>query len=265
MAIYNTNIIYKSQQVNQNIAYTYLLKFKIDNKVKYYYGLRYGNIREELSVKDDFIFNYRSSSNYVKEQIDENNFPYEAIVHKTFYDINEAIDYEVKFLKRIGAAHRGDFLNKVDHWKNNQINLGRTYTEEQLNNKSKASRKAQSSAEYRNKRARHAIDRWNNPKFKEYMQNKINNWKKSLPDDYYAKRTNSFLGKKHTEETLNKMRKKRGKQKNPCVKKRYICPCCMKQNLCPSSFNRHMISAHDWHKDKCQNFKRNYENISKIS
>lgn len=108
-----------------NIPYTYLIKFIPTGQC--YYGVRYS----KNYTPDDLWVTYFTSSRFVKKLITEygkNSFTYE--VRRTFTSATQARRWEEKVLRRLNAAKRDIFINKYDHmhfdmvsrvWVNNGI------------------------------------------------------------------------------------------------------------------------------------------------
>jgi len=100
----------KHKRFNEILPYTYFIKNIKTNKK--YYGVRYGNIKLKLTPLDDFGKKYFTSSDYVdlnEKNIDE----WEIKLHYTFDTINEAQEYEHKFLTKV--YKKDDWLNKTNN------------------------------------------------------------------------------------------------------------------------------------------------------
>jgi hypothetical protein len=253
---------------NQIAAYTYLIKFMINDKLLMYYGVRYGNIRLKLTPEEDLFIKYFTSSKDVKNLLALDILPFEIIIHKTFDSINEACQYEVDFLKRVNAMDNNKFLNHVNTFKNNLAysTKNRVLSSETKAKIGESSRKWQSSSEYKEFRRSQAEARWADPKFKESMGKKNDDFFKSEKGKSFIKNHLSQIwkGRKHKDstkkrmsESAKKLMEKTDMRKRALNRKKYVCPICSKSNLDGGNFNSHMIKIHDWNKDDCQNFKKN--------
>lgn len=108
------------------IAYTYLVKCKVNNT--FYYGVRWGN---KVIPDKDLWIKYFTSSKYVKSLINiygKDSFEYE--VRKTFNTKEEAILWEETVLKRLKVLHQPNL------WLNKTISKVIRYIEHPLKNKS---------------------------------------------------------------------------------------------------------------------------------
>lgn len=78
---------------------------------QYYYGVRFARGCDP----DDMWKSYFTSSIYVKKLIQEHGKDaFDVKIRKVFKDPNEAKVWEAKFLSRIKASQREDFINKYD-------------------------------------------------------------------------------------------------------------------------------------------------------
>ena len=95
-------------QINNNMkykAYTYLLKFKPENK--FYYGVRFKNIRLKRHPEDDFMISYTTSSEQINNLIKEHGLDsFEWEIRKTFDTPEKAIAWETKVLTRVKVLKR---------------------------------------------------------------------------------------------------------------------------------------------------------------
>ena len=86
-------------------AYTYLLKFKPENK--FYYGVRFKNVRLKRHPAEDFMINYTTSSEQINELITEHGLDaFEWEIRKTFDTAEQAIAWETKVLNRAKVLSR---------------------------------------------------------------------------------------------------------------------------------------------------------------
>lgn len=263
-------MIFINRSNNSISAYTYLLKFKINGIQKYYYGVRYGNVRLNITPVDDLFKKYFTSSKSIKNLLDQNILPYEIIIHKTFNCYRDACNFEVAFLTRVNAKERTDFINLVSHFDNSlpytHSNNGRVLSQDTKDKIGKASSEWQSSDEYKEYRRKLMSEKWQNTEYKEYMQEKNNIfWRGIAGQQHIKNRRPATLGHKHTTETKSQMSisAKIACSKIDCKerarkRKRYTCPCCNKSSLDGGNFNSHMIAAHNWTKETCVEFKKNY-------
>lgn len=77
------NIISKDKSANKVLAYTYMLEFNHNNETKYYYGVRYANIRLNIAPVDDIFTKYFTSSGYVKMLIKDGVLPSRIVDRKS--------------------------------------------------------------------------------------------------------------------------------------------------------------------------------------
>ena len=183
------------------MKYTYFLKWSTTGMK--YYGVRYAN---DCSP-EDLWQSYFTSSTYVSKYIDLYGNPDIIQIRKTFEDSESALLWEAKFLKKVNAAERTDFLNKsngfgkFDHM----------------------------DPEIRAKKSM-AATKWQKGKKKgpmsEARKAAISNALsgRTLSASHRENISKAQLGKKVSEETRSKMRGTRGKQKSPCIET--TCPHC---------------------------------------
>lgn len=80
-------------------AYTYLLRFKPENK--FYYGVRVKNIKLKRHPADDFMIHYTTSSKLINKLIAEHGVAaFEWEIRKTFDTAEQAIAWESRVLTR---------------------------------------------------------------------------------------------------------------------------------------------------------------------
>jgi hypothetical protein len=112
-------------------AYTYLLKFKPENK--FYYGVRFKNVRLNRHPEDDFMIHYTTSSEQINNLIIEHGVDaFEWEIRKTFDTANQAIAWETKVLTRLMVKDRVDFLNKTVFWQHTSPYLNKRFVVEEL-------------------------------------------------------------------------------------------------------------------------------------
>ena len=86
-------------------AYTYLLKFKPENK--FYYGVRFKNVRLNRHPEDDFMIHYTTSSEQINNLIIEHGVDaFEWEIRKTFNTADQAIAWETRVLSRAKVLKR---------------------------------------------------------------------------------------------------------------------------------------------------------------
>ena len=88
------------------MAYTYLIGWRSHDK--WYYGVRYAN---KKPPSDDLWSSYFTSSKKVKEFRNLYGEPDVIRVHREFSDRADAIEYELRFLRRVGATRSERWLN----------------------------------------------------------------------------------------------------------------------------------------------------------
>jgi hypothetical protein len=256
-----------NKTINDIKAYTYLLKFIINNNICYYYGVRYGNIKLNITPVNDLFIKYFSSSKSVKNLLNDNIFPFEIIIHKTFNSIKDACEFEVSFLTKVDAKIRFDFLNQTNNFDNSlPCNKGRKLNQLIKEKMSISQSKWQSSDEYKLYRSKQMKNKWQDIDYKEYMQDRNNKfWNSDRGIEFIKNRKPTWTGLTHSEETKSKMSISAKIHcasidcKNRAMKrKRYDCIICYKNNLDGGNFNSHMITKHNWSKEECVIFKKDY-------
>ena len=254
----------KCNNSDQVLAYTYMLYFLINDTVTYYYGVRYGNVRLGISPKSDIFKEYFTSSSSVHSLLENKKYPFKIIIHKTFLNSKDACEYEIKFLSKIDAKNRKDFLNQTNTFDNSlPNNLGRKLTDEVKAAISKGSSKFQSDPEYRKYRSSLMKNKWNDPEFIEKMKLANSQYiETGKSKEAGAKSGNSRIGLKYSEEVkskrseaLKKACKKIDMKSRAINRKRYVCPICGLSNLDGGNFNAHVTSRHKWTKDQASIFK----------
>jgi hypothetical protein len=108
--------------------YTYLIGWS--NMDKWYYGSRYAKksncLYESGSHPDDLWKTYFTSSKIVKMFRDVYGEPDVIEIRKTFLFAEDAINWEQKALRRIGAVEKSKFINQTD---NKAILLDKNFSE----------------------------------------------------------------------------------------------------------------------------------------
>lgn len=263
----------KIKSTDKIAPYTYLLKFLVDGKVKYYYGVRYGNVRRKLKPSTDLFVEYFTSSTSVHNLLQQNCMPFEIIVHKIFENEDQACAYEVKFLKRVNAKDRHDFLNQADHFDNSlPKNRGRVHSLEHRQRLSQISKELQAGEDYKAAKRQHMKKLWSTPEYKEKMKQHLDAFWQSEEGKriIHNRRLNpTFKNKKHSPETkqlMSQRAKQIGQDKDFCkrrgVKTLYSCPICNAPKLNGGNLNRHMKKYHGWSKDATETFKK--QNTSQL-
>ena len=264
-------ILHKNQKVNQIKAYTYLLIYEnLKEYPIYYYGVRYGNIKQNTSPENDIFCKYFTSSNLVNSLIKENILPSKIIIHKIFENHIDACKFEVKFLTKIKADKRKDFLNQVCHFDNSlPNNSGRIFSEERKLKMSKTSSLTQNDPDYKIMRSKIAKEKWSDKDFIKYMEEKNNTYWNS-PEGLIRKEKNgeSFKNKKHSTKTKEQMKiraleacAKQDCKARAAKRKRYKCKYCEMLNLDGANLQRHMISKHNSNKEEVKEYKFTYSHI----
>jgi len=259
-------IIHKTS--DEILPYTYLLKFNVDGIIKYYYGVRYGNVRLNLKPSEDLFVKYFTSSTSVKNLLETNIKPFEIVIHKTFKTSKEACLYEVKFLIRINAKDRKDFINQTNIFDNSlpYSNRGRIISDKTRKKISLASSNLQNTDEYKEYRRNLMLEKWSSSEYVQKMKEKNEVfWKSDEVKKQLEKTKKNWIGRKHNNETKQKMSLsaieaclKINCKQRAMNRKRYTCPICNKEKLDGSNFNSHMLSRHGWEKTECVIFKSNY-------
>ena len=162
-------------------AYTYFLQWS-NFRIKYY-GVRYNKILENRTPEEDFWIYYKGSSR--NKDFDKRTGRYKGVepdikrIHKTFLSKKDALDYEQKFLKRIKAKYKDDWLNKSDI---DGLLITKDFCEKMK------SRPVTWKLNWS----------WQGKKHSEETRRKLSELKRG--------EKNPFFGKKHSEESLNKNR-----------------------------------------------------------
>lgn len=163
-------------------AYTYSLTFKPTGQL--YYGVRYSRNRKEMQPEKDLWHEYFTSSTAIHKLIEEHGLDsFSVTIDKTFDSAEDAIAYEKEYL----AEHIDD------SWLNGNI-AGAVLPREEYHKKISEFHKGVP----KTKEHKHKISEANKGKVRPYA---INN----LPQDVSGK-NNGMYGKKHGEQTLEKMR-----------------------------------------------------------
>jgi hypothetical protein len=225
------------------IPYTYLITHIPSNQK--YYGVRYA----KGCNPSEFWNLYFTSSKYVAKLISEtgkDSFVFE--IRRTFSDVSAARKWEHKFLRRIKAPVRSDFLNKTDN-----ISISPQYG---TNNPA--------SREEVKEKIRYSVKKWlesnPNPMLGKSMplevRKKLSEERLGQNNPFFGKthteetkqllsanakgENNNFFGKTHTEETKQAMSVMRAGVKKPKIE----CPRCKKLGA-PYVMAR-------WHFDNCK-------------
>ena len=103
-------MVMKHKQITHVLPYTYFLRNKHTNEK--YYGVRYGNVNNNIAPIDDIGKKYFTSSKYINFH-SENVGEWDIIIHYTFDSILEATEYETKFLNKV--FKRGDWINRTNN------------------------------------------------------------------------------------------------------------------------------------------------------
>ena len=89
--------------------YTYLIAWT-DHNV-FYYGVRYSKKIENKLPDQDLWVDYFTSSKYVQEFREEHGEPDRIEIRRVFDSAKKARDWEEKFLRKINAKQRSEWLN----------------------------------------------------------------------------------------------------------------------------------------------------------
>lgn len=111
--------------------YTYLIGWReLDT---WYYGVRTANTK---SPSEDLWGDYFTSSDYVKEFRELHGEPDVIRVHKVFESRESAVEYEDRFLTRVGAVKKEKWINRCNGGK--KFYVEKTQTPEHVNRRKKA-------------------------------------------------------------------------------------------------------------------------------
>ncbi len=90
--------------------YTYFIRHKVTGLK--YYGVKYGLDADPATFWTEG--GYQSSSKLIKEIIEKDGLDsFVAQVRKIFNSVEEAVSYEQRFLRRVGAVEKKDWLNQA--------------------------------------------------------------------------------------------------------------------------------------------------------
>lgn len=109
--------------------YTYLIEWSSTGMK--YYGVRYA---KNCNPKELWK-SYFTSSNYVKKYRIEHGDPDIISIRKTFNNRDSAIEWEHKFLTKVNAGERKDFLNICNNW---HVSANKVFSDEHRERISKA-------------------------------------------------------------------------------------------------------------------------------
>lgn len=173
--------------------YTYYLYNKVTQQ--HYYGVRTSKIKPE----EDLFVKYFSSSKLVRELINQHGLnSFNCKVRKIFSSRNEALIWEHKVLKRLKVRYRPEWLNISE----GDLKFGFLTTEERRIYGYENALKDKRTFKERSQAAKKGVQ-------KQIEKNSIlyyNNLaaKRAKVQEMYPNGT--FLGKKHSENTINKFR-----------------------------------------------------------
>lgn len=112
----------KHKKFDQLYPYTYLIVTPEGLK---YYGVRYGNLRLNINPLEDLGKSYFSSSKGLSKDFQLNTNKFKYYIHYTFDSIEEAIEYENKFLTKV--YKRPDWANKTNNKSFEESKINRDY------------------------------------------------------------------------------------------------------------------------------------------
>lgn len=259
----------------KSTPYTYILEWTKQGK-------RYIGARWAVGCHPQDLWNsYFTSSEYVADFVKEHGSPDIILIDKTFDNAMDAMTRETSLLRQYDVIYNDAFLNKnicgVYNHKDPEIieklrrfntgkkhseeskrkislaNKGKIISEEAKKNLSIALMGHHTSAETKQKISLARIGQPSprkgatlSPETKEKLR--IANLGKKVSAETKRKISIATKGKKLSEETKQRMRKPRGKQKNPCLIPRKLptlkCPYCEKTGV---KFNMKR-----WHFDNCK-------------
>jgi len=226
-----------------NTPYTYLVGWKEHNK--YYYGVRYA---KDCSPED--LWNgYYTSSKYVKEFRQQNGEPDIVEVRQTFNSVDKAREWECKVLTKLDVTQKEEWLNQSN---NVSVVLTSTMLKKRWKDGVYANRQRPDDMNERTGRA--LKEKWKNEPHhclgsvltKEHKRNistgvrTSKKYRNAVDNDLLKNRgkDNGMYGKKHTEETKNKISKSaKNRKKQQCVH-------------CEGLFLPALLSR--WHNDNCK-------------
>ena len=175
------------------LAYTYLIGWT--DQDRWYYGVRWENVKSQRTPENDFWTYYKTSSKPVKHMIAFVGEPDYISIDKTFESIEEAIEYETKVLTEM------DVLNN-DEWLNQNISGAIIQTEETkrkiglIHKGKKLSKKVKNKMSESTKGENHPMyGKFHSEETKEKISKKVKG------------ENHPFYGKKHSEETKQKISK----------------------------------------------------------
>lgn len=113
----------KHKRIFDVLPYTYLVTEKLTGLK--YYGVRYANIKLHYTPSEDLGLHYFSSSKSLKYNFKEHPENFEYKIHYTFDTVEEALDYESRFLTHV--YKKADWLNKTNNRAFEESKISRDY------------------------------------------------------------------------------------------------------------------------------------------
>ena len=176
--------------------YTYLIEWT-DHNV-FYYGVRYNQKIRGKTPEQDLWVDYFTSSKYVQEFREEHGDPDRIEVRKVFDSADTARNWETKFLKRIRAVEKENWLNKTysdGRWYNSghSEEVRRKMSEARKNVSEETRRKIGEAAKGR----KHSVE----------TRKKISeaNKRRKISEETLRKMSEAKKGRRHSEDHKRKM------------------------------------------------------------
>jgi hypothetical protein len=208
----------KTKEFNSIKPYTYFIYRKGDNMK--YHGVRWRNISLGISPKDDFAKKYFTSG-ILQEDFRNNPNDFEWRLCWVFDTIDEAREYELKINKRIykrkdwanNSAYPAIFLlESIIHTEETKLKIGNANRGEKNGMYGK---KGVDNPFYGRKHTEKTLQKLREPKTDEHKKKlriamvgkKVSEETKKKLSNAVSGSKNGFYGKKHTEKTLQKLRK----------------------------------------------------------
>lgn len=190
------------------LAYTYLIGWS--HLDKWYYGVRYSNT---TLPENDLWVKYHTSSKHVKEFRKNNGEPNIIEVRKTFHVKEDAIKWEINVLKRMKILYNEKWLNKnickaVEYTPEVREKISKTHKGKIISEQHK-----QSISE---KMTGHVFPESRNLKISAKMKGKPKSeeHKRKIGEKAKLRKGNgAFKGRKHTDETKQKIRDTKKKKR----------------------------------------------------
>lgn len=186
--------------------FAYLIRSKLDGKL--YYGIRFSNDADPSQLWTTYFTSSKEIRAKVKKYGPES---FTAEVRKVFETAEQAINWESRFLTRINAASRDDWMNRSNGYVAlGKINLGKRKTEQHWENW-KMARKGHTVSEETKKKIGDA-NRGRKQTAEANERRRIASTGYKHDDEAKQRIREAATGRKHSPETLAKIKAARQRQ-----------------------------------------------------